>query len=206
VSAASSSDPDGTVASYVWDLDGDGVYDAAGPPTQTVAVAGRGARRLTVAAVDDDNLVATATITVDEHSHPGQVGTPGPGDQPAGGGAPATGNAPKIVVEALRIASAPRLRLTVPRRITLAQVRARGLQVLLGASRDVRIDVAVRRGTRVLVRRRFAATPRARHVTLRLPRRHLRELARQRETTLTIETSAAGARTVRRRIVVRGAG
>jgi hypothetical protein len=206
VSAASSTDPDGAVASYVWDLDGDGAYDAAGPATQTVSVAGRGARRVTVAAVDDDNLVATATITVDEHSRSGQVGSAGPGAQPAGGGAPAAGGAPRIVVEALSIASAPRLRLTVARRITLARVRARGLQVMLGASGDVHVDVTVRRGTRVLVRRRFAATRRARRVTLRLPQRHLRELARRRATTLTVETSARGAGTVRRRIVVRGAG
>jgi hypothetical protein len=206
VSAASSSDPDGAVASYVWDLDGDGVYDTAGPATQTVAVAGRGARRVTVAAVDDDNLVATATIIVDEHSQPGQVGTPGPSAQPARSGALATAGGPKIVVEALSIASAPKLRLTVPRRITLAQLRARGLQVLLGASRDVHVDVTVRRGTRVLVRRRFAANRRARHVTLRLPQRQLRALARRRATTLTVETSAAYGSSLRRRIVVRGAG
>jgi hypothetical protein len=206
VSAASSSDSDGAVASYVWDVDGDGVYDAAGPATQTVAVAGHGARRLTVAAVDDDNLVATATITVDEHSVPGQVGTAGPGPHAADGGAPASGSAPKIVVEDLRVRSAPRLRLTVARRVTLAQVRARGLQVMLGASRAVHVNLTVRRGARVLARRRFAATPRARSVTLRLPRRALRELARRRATTLTVETSAAGAGTVRRRTVVRGSG
>ena len=205
VSAASSSDPDGAVVSYVWDLDGDGVYDAAGPATQTVAVAGRGARRLTVAAVDDDNLVATATIVVDEHSVPGDVGSAGPGAYSADSHAPATGSAPKIVVEALRIASAPRLRLTVPGRVTLAQLRARGLRVMLGASRAVHVDVTVRRGTRVLARRRFAATPRARSVTLRLAQRQLRELARRRATTLTVETSAARAVTVRRQIVVRGA-
>jgi hypothetical protein len=199
VSAASSSDPDGAVASYVWDLDGDGVYDAAGPATQTVAVAGGGARRLTVAAVDADNLVATATITVDEHSVPGQVGSAGPGAHSA-----ASGSVPKIVVEALRLASAPTLRLTVPRRITLAHVRERGLRVTLGASRGVHVDVTVRRGTRVLARRRFAATRRARSVTLRLSRRALRELGRRRATTLTVETSAAGAATVRRRIVVAG--
>ncbi|HMI70396.1 MAG TPA: hypothetical protein VK510_10415, partial [Solirubrobacteraceae bacterium] len=92
------------------------------------------------------------------------------------------------------------------RRISLAQVRARGLRVMLGASREVHVDVTVRRGTRVLARRRFAATPRARSVTLRLPQRHLRELARRRATTLTVETSSPGAGTVRRRIVVRGAG
>ena len=84
MSAASSSDPDGAVASYVWDVDGDGVYDAAGPATQTVAVAGRGARRMTVAAVDDDNLVATATIVVDEHRHPGTARHAGPGPARAG--------------------------------------------------------------------------------------------------------------------------
>jgi hypothetical protein len=208
VSAASSSDPDGAVVSYVWDLDGDGVYDTAGPAARTVVVAGRGAQRLTVAAVDDDNLVATATISVDQHSVPGQVGTAGPGGQTGGGGggAAATSSAPKIVVEAIRSSSAPRLRLTVRRRITLEQVRKRGLQVMLAASPDVHVNVTVRRGTRVLTRRRFAATRRARYVTLRLAQRHLRELARRRATTLIVETSAAGAGTLRRRIVVLHAG
>ena len=208
VSAASSSDPDGAVASYVWDLDGDGVYDAAGPATQTVAVAGHGPRRLTVAAVDDDNLVTTATITIDEHSVPGQAGAPGPSPHAAdgGGGTAAAGSAPRIVVEALRIRSAPRLRLTVARRVTFARVRARGLQVTLGASRAVAVNVTIRRGARVLARRRFAATPRRRSIRLRLPRRALRELAHQRATTLIVETSATGAGVVRRRIVVRGPG
>jgi len=206
VSAATSSDPDGAVASYVWDLDGDGVYDAAGPATQTVAVAHGGARRLTVAAVDADNLVATATITVDEHSVPGQVGSAGSGTHSAANGAPAAASRPKIVVEALRLASGPTLRLTVTRRVTLAQVRARGLRARLGASRAVQVDVTVRRTTRVLARRRFAAGRRTRFVTLRLPRRALRELAERRTTTLTVETAAAGAATVRRRVVVAGAG
>jgi hypothetical protein len=56
-----------------------------------------------------------------------------------------------------------------------------------------------------MTRRRLAATRRARYVTLRLPQRQLRDLARRRATTLTVETSAAGARTLRRRIVVLGA-
>jgi hypothetical protein len=205
VSAASSSDPDGAVVSYVWDLDGDGVYDAAGPATQTVALAGRGARRLIVAAVDDDNLVATATITVDQRSGPGEVGSVGTAGQPPGGGAPAAGRAPQLVVETIRTSSAPRLQLTVARRVALEQVRERGLRVRLAASRDVRVAVTVRRGTRVLTRRRFAATRRARYVVLRLPERQLRALARRRATTLTVETSAAGAGTVRRRIIILGA-
>ena len=211
VSAASSSDPDGAVVSYVWDLDGDGVYDTAGPAARTVTVAGRGALRLTVAAVDDDNLVATATISVDQHSAPGEVstgGTGGTGGQAGagGGGGPAASSEPEIVVEAIRFSLAPRLRLTVPRRITLGQVRKRGLRVMLAASPDVHVKVTVRRGTRVLTRRGFAATRRARYVTLRLAQRQLRELARRRATTLTVETSAAGAGTLRRRIVVLGPG
>jgi hypothetical protein len=204
VSAASSSDPDGAVVSYVWDLDGDGVYDAAGPSAQTVAVAGRGARRLIVAAADDDNLVATAVITVDQDSAPGQAGTAGTGGQPAGGGA-AAASAPRIVVENIRTSSAPRLRLTVARRLTLERLGERGLRVRLAASREVRVEVTVRRGTRVLTRRSFTATRRARYVALRLPERQLRALARRRATTLTVETSAAGAGTLYRRIVIRGA-
>jgi hypothetical protein len=202
VSAAASSDPDGAVASYVWDLDGDGVYDTAGPSTQTVAVPGRGARRVIVAAVDDDNLVDTATITIDQRSAPGQVGSTGTPSQPAGATA---GGAPGLVVESIRTSSAPRLRLTVARRVTIAQVRERGLRVLLAASRDVHVDVTVRRATRALVHRRFAATHRARTVALRLPASQLRALALRRTTTLTLETSAPGSGTLRRQVVVLGA-
>jgi hypothetical protein len=169
-----------------------------------VAVAGRDARRLVVAAVDDDNLVATAAITVDQHSAPGEAGTAGVGGQPAGGGA-AAASAPKIVVETLRASSAVRLRLTVARRVTLERLRERGLRVRLAASRDMRVDIAVRRATRLLARRSFAATRRARYVALRLAERQLRALARRRATALTVETSAAGAGTVRRRIVILGA-
>ena len=203
VSAASSSDSDGAVVSYVWDLDGDGVYDTAGPAAQTVAVAGRGAQRLTVAAVDNDNLVSAATIVVDQSSVPGQAGAALPVGQPGGGGGvPATTVAPKIVVEATRSLSPARLRLTVPRRSTLEQLRRRGLRVMLAASRAVHVVVTVRRGARVLARRGFAASKRARYIALRLPERRLRELARRPFTTLTVEISAAGARTVRRRVVV----
>ena len=136
VSAASSSDPDGSVVSYVWDLNGDGVYDTAGPSAQTMVVAGRGPRRVTVAAVDNDNLLATATTTVDEHSVPDQVAA-APSEPEAAGGAPAAigdppsvapaaGDSPRIGVAASRVASAARLELTVGRRTTLKQLRETG--------------------------------------------------------------------------------
>jgi hypothetical protein len=214
VSAASSSDPDGVTVSYVWDVDGDGVYEAAGPSAQTVVVAGRGAQQLTVVAVDNDNLVAAASITVDEHTVAGQVGAGDPGGGSGAGGSAAETiagpssvpaavvSSPRIAVAASRIASAARLRLTVGRRVTLEQVRARGLQVTLAASRDVRVGVTVRRGTRVLARGAFAATRSAKHVTVRLSRRQLRKLAGRGATTLTVEISAAGASSLRRQIVV----
>jgi hypothetical protein len=210
VSAASTSDPDGSVVSFVWDLDGDGVYDTAGPSARTVVVAGRGAQRLTVAAVDNDNLVATATITVDAHSAPDQVVAASSGSEP--GGAPAISDptsvqaaaidSPKIGVAASRIASAARLQLTVGGHTTLKQLRERGLRGTLAASRDVRVGLTVRRGTRVLAHRGFAATQRPKDVTLHLSNRQLRDFARRRATTLTVEVSAAGASSLRRRIVI----
>jgi hypothetical protein len=106
-------------------------------------------------------------------------------------------------VAASRVAAAVRLRLAVGGRTTRTRVRERGLQLTLSASRDMPVDVTVRRGTRILVRRTFAATRRAMHVTLRLTRRQLRELARRSTTTLTVEISAAGASTLRRQVVVR---
>ena len=75
---------------------------------------------------------------------------------------------------------------------------------MLAASRAVHVDVTVRRGARVLARRGFAATRRAQVRHAASARAQLRELARRRATTLTVETSAAGAGTLRRRIVVLG--
>jgi hypothetical protein len=73
---------------------------------------------------------------------------------------------------------------------------------MVAASRDVHVSVTLRRGTRVWARRGFAATRRAKRVTLRLTKRQLRDLARRSATTLTLEISAAGAATVHRRIVI----
>jgi hypothetical protein len=72
----------------------------------------------------------------------------------------------------------------------------------VAASRGVRVDVALRRSTRLLTRRGLAAAQRARPVTLRLSRRQLRDLGRNSATTLAVEMSAAGSVTVRQRIVV----
>jgi large repetitive protein len=57
---ASSSDPDGSVASYAWDLDGDGTYEATGAtPAHTYATAGTVTVRLRVT---DNNLTVSDVL------------------------------------------------------------------------------------------------------------------------------------------------
>ena len=59
----SSSDPDGSIVSYQWDLNGDGFYDAVGPIIQgTFGTAGAVLVRLDV--TDDDGLTASVTQTL----------------------------------------------------------------------------------------------------------------------------------------------
>jgi PKD repeat protein len=78
--ATSSSDPDGTIATYEWDLDGDGTYETTGSkPTFTPAAAG--AHHVTLRVTDDSGTTATATATVTVLAPPvarAQVTTAGP--------------------------------------------------------------------------------------------------------------------------------
>ena len=54
-----STDPDGTVASWSWDLNGDGIYESSGPrPSFTYATAGVYTVRLEVT----DGLGAVSTV------------------------------------------------------------------------------------------------------------------------------------------------
>ncbi|MBY0395909.1 MAG: PKD domain-containing protein, partial [Thermoleophilia bacterium] len=61
-----STDPDGTIASRAWDLDGDGAYDdsAAAGPTFVYAAAGDVTVRLRVTDDDGDTATASRVITV----------------------------------------------------------------------------------------------------------------------------------------------
>jgi hypothetical protein len=76
-------DPDGTVASYRWDLDGDGRVDARGPVVErTFDTAGD--RTATLRVTDDDGATTTATATVTVNRPPDAAFTvdpaaPGPG-------------------------------------------------------------------------------------------------------------------------------
>jgi plastocyanin len=65
-----STDPDGTIVSYAWDLDGGDPAHATGP-TPTVSYLTAGLRVITLVVTDDDGATGTATTTVDviENGH-----------------------------------------------------------------------------------------------------------------------------------------
>ena len=66
--AARSSDPDGSIVSYEWDTDGDGVYgdydDADNGQSATVTFDSKGTYELSVRVTDNGGKTATETITV----------------------------------------------------------------------------------------------------------------------------------------------
>lgn len=72
------SDPNGSIASYAWDLDGDGAFETtgAGTPQQTARFATVGARTVRVRATDTGGLTATASaeVAVRLAPPPGEVG------------------------------------------------------------------------------------------------------------------------------------
>lgn len=70
--AAASSDADGSVVAYGWDLDGDGQTDHTGP-TATTTYAAAGAHPVLLKVTDNDNKTATtgAAVTVTANTPPG---------------------------------------------------------------------------------------------------------------------------------------
>ncbi|NHX36747.1 MULTISPECIES: PKD domain-containing protein [Halolamina] len=61
--AAGSTDPDGSVTAYEWDLDGDGEFDRTGA-TVTTAFAESGNNTVTLRVTDDDGSTNTTNVTV----------------------------------------------------------------------------------------------------------------------------------------------
>jgi hypothetical protein len=62
-------DPDGTVASVAWDLDGDGTYEAQGSSVET-AFAEPGNRTVRLRVTDDDGASDTTALTIDVNVPP----------------------------------------------------------------------------------------------------------------------------------------
>jgi PKD repeat protein len=92
--ASASSDPDGTIVKYEWDLDGDGTYetDTAGNDTTSQAYLTGGTRTIRLRVTDDDGATAVDTNTLFvSNSRPSASFTVSP--NPAQLGAPVTFNA-----------------------------------------------------------------------------------------------------------------
>ena len=61
VDGSASTDPDGTIASYAWDLDGDGQYDDGSGSTATLRPDQDGTRAVGLTVVDDSQQAGTAS-------------------------------------------------------------------------------------------------------------------------------------------------
>jgi PKD repeat protein len=72
IDATGSSDPDGTIVEYKWDLDGNGTYEIPGEekPTITVSYAQPGTRTIGVMVMDNDKATATASTTLTIQNRP----------------------------------------------------------------------------------------------------------------------------------------
>ena len=68
--AAASSDPDGTIASYAWDLDNDGQFDDASGATASRSFASAGTFTVRLRVTDDKGAAGTATSTIIVNSAP----------------------------------------------------------------------------------------------------------------------------------------
>ena len=78
LSGVSSSDPDGSIISYLWDRDGDGLADASGQTVQAT-YSSSGAVPITLTVTDNDGLTSSATQAVVISSSSGPAGAPSMG-------------------------------------------------------------------------------------------------------------------------------
>jgi hypothetical protein len=141
--SATASDPDGTIATRKWDLDGDGAFDDATGATAVAKFATAGAHKVSFEATDNDGgkAVATKTLTITAPTPPptggggggtggggGGTGGGGGGTGGGGGGTPIQDTTPphgSLAVAAQKLAKA-----------------VKGLKVTLTADEPCRITVA----------------------------------------------------------------
>jgi len=81
LSGAPSSDPDGSIVSYLWDRDGDGAPDASGQTVQAT-YSSSGTALVTLTVTDDDGLTSSATQAVVIGPSSGPAGAPSMGTTP----------------------------------------------------------------------------------------------------------------------------
>jgi plastocyanin len=203
--ASSSSDPDGTITAYAWDLDGDGAFDdATGPKASFTYTSPEGqttpvAVRLRVTddnsdAVGPESSVAEHDVTVVGPNAPaggGPGGGGGAGGGGAGGGGPAADTRAPIA----------RLR---GRKLV---VRARAIKVRLSADEPGRVTMTLKAKGEVLAKGSGRVGRTARTLRLKLTaagRKRLRHGQRVKAQLVVVVRDAAGnRRTLRRTVTVR---
>jgi PKD repeat protein len=184
--ASGSADPDGTLASYQWDLDGDGSFETPGGTTPIIdkSFTGAGQVRVGVRVTDDDGATADATVALDITAQPSAPGGPAPvspaplaplsAPAPV---APLTGQSPSVPARSSAPAAA--LSATAPRGQRLR--RQRGVRVRVSCAAPCRltlsgtVTVSAKKLKLAAVNRSLAAGGSA-TITLKVVRRDLRAL------------------------------
>ena len=168
---STSSDPDGAIASYRWDLDGDQVFDEGIGPTATARYpAYPDLVQVSVRVTDDDGLEAAGvrmvpikrdyTAPPPSGDAPGRSG-PAPEPEPDTPATPLV--APSPADPEPKAWAAPRLALAIPARQLLRRTLRRGFAttVSLHARCPCELHQTLRLGPRLAVAGRAAASPRA---------------------------------------------
>jgi PKD repeat protein len=203
-SAAGSSDSDGSIAVYRWDLDGDGLFETVtgSQPTASRTYSTASTFHATVQVQDNDGAIATATVTVPVTAAAGGGSTAPPdggSTAPPGSGTPpsrsTTGDTP-----ATPGSSALKLTFTARRTVRLRDLIRRGLaaSVTCGRPCTVKVTLRIPRSlARRLKTRQIIGTARvsvtgsgAKRIRVRLTRKARQLLRRSRRFTLTMTGSA----------------
>jgi plastocyanin len=196
-------DPDGSVARYEWDLDGNGTFDVAGPsPTATKTYTKAGAYAVAVRYVDDaheTSAATTHTVVVGAPASGGGGSTPVPAPGQSTGtptpGGPATPGAPLA-----KDARAPRATLTSTR----VRVKGRRASIALRLDEAASATATLRRGARTLGRATVRALAKG-TATIRVTLGRRVVVRRSLTATLTLVTrdTAGNARTLKRTVLLR---
>jgi hypothetical protein len=179
---STSSDPDGSIAAYEWDLDGDQTFDdATGPTAAARYPAYPDLVQVSVRVIDDDGLEAVGIRMVPikrsyaagspregdvDEPEPSPSGSPGASDPPGQPEPHRPENAlvpPSPADPRPQAWGAPRLTLAIPARQTFRGVARRGLATVIAidARCPCELRQALRLGPRLTVAGRAVRSPRA---------------------------------------------
>jgi plastocyanin len=203
--AGAVADPDGSVARYEWDLDGNGTFDVVGPArTTTKTYTKAGAYAVAVRYVDDAHETSAAT------THTVMVGTPpigGGGSTPAPGPGTGTGTGtttpgapttPGTTVP--KDTRAPRATLTSTR----VKVKGRRASIALRLDESASATATLKRGSKTLGQATVRALAKG-TATIRVTLGRRVVVRRTLTATLTLVTrdAAGNARTLKRTVLLR---